>query len=104
MFANKRFSVGVGALTILLSQTQAVKLNDCHGCGGGNNNADINLNFEVNVASLLRQATADMPESEREAILTAAGITGDEGIGEDPVVVTQTSQPAAEETGEGGSS
>ena len=84
--------MGMGALAMLLSETKSVNLNGC--CGGGNE-ANIDLNFEVNIAAVLRQATASMPESQRDAILAAAGITGDEGMGEAPVVITPGSSSDA---------
>ena len=84
--------MGMGALAMLLSETKSVNLNGC--CGGGNE-ANIDLNFEVNIAAVLRQATASMPESQRDAILAAAGITGDEGMGEAPVTITPGSSSDA---------
>ena len=84
--------MGMGALAMLFSETKSVNLNGC--CGGGNE-ANIDLNFEVNIAAVLRQATASMPESQRDAILAAAGITGDEGMGEAPVVITPGSSSDA---------
>ena len=84
--------MGMGALAMLLNETKSVNLNGC--CGGGNE-ANIDLNFEVNIAAVLRQATASMPESQRDAILAAAGITGDEGMGEAPVTITPGSSSDA---------
>ena len=84
--------MGMGALAMLFSETKSVNLNGC--CGGGNE-ANIDLNFEVNIAAVLRQATASMPESQRDAILAAAGITGDEGMGEAPVTITPGSSSDA---------
>ena len=60
MLTFKKLSMGMSALAMLLSHAQSVNLESC--CGG--NNADINLSFEVNVASLLRQATASLPADE----------------------------------------
>ena len=55
MLANKKLSMGMTAFAMLLSQTESVSLHDC--CGGsccGGNEANIDLNFEVNVASAIR--------------------------------------------------
>ena len=93
MLSNKKLSVGLGTFTMLLSQAQSVNLKNCLGHGG--NNADINLSFEVNLERLIKQASASLPEIEDES---EAVITGDEVIGEPPVVINQPSEPAAEET------
>lgn len=60
MLTNRNFTMGMSALVMLLNDAQSVNLQDC--CGGGNE-ANIDLNFEVNIAAVLRQATASMPET-----------------------------------------
>ena len=96
MLTNKKLSVGMGALAMLLREVQSVNLKNCLGHGG--NNADINLSFEVNLEKLIKQASASLPKSEDESVGSEAVITGDDMIGEPPVVIDQPSQLASEQT------
>ena len=89
MLTNKKLSVGMGALAMLLREVQSVNLKNCLGHGG--NNADINLSFEVNLEKLIKQASASLPKSEDESVGSEAVITGDDMIGEPPVVIDQPS-------------
>ena len=45
MLTNKKLTMGMGALAMLLNQTNSVNLEKC--CGD-DNNVDINIKFQVN--------------------------------------------------------
>ena len=77
MLSNTKLSIGLSALTMLLSQTQSVSLEDC--CCEGSNKVNIDIDAEVNVGAAGTAAIAAAGNEDSAAAAGAdAGATGEE--------------------------